>query len=226
MEAGLPAEPNVFQARLRAAGVVGVLRAPNARIAVEAARAAVRGGLRALEVTFTIPGAEKVLRELQASLPGTVFLGAGTLMTPPQVRAAVKAGARFLVSPHLDEDLHAAALELNVPYVPGVITPTEVARARVLGVPLVKLFPIGSSGGAAYLKDLLGPFPDLRAIVTGGVAPAEVPAYLRAGAVAAGLGAHLFPPRALQDGDWPDVERCTLRALAAANERGEAREDA
>lgn len=202
-------------AALREAKVVGVLRAPTAQAAVEAALAAARGGLRAVELTFTTPGVLEALRELRERLPA-VLLGAGTVLGAREAEAAAGAGAAFLVSPHLGEDVLELCRARGVPYVPGVLTPTEVVRARALGAEVVKLFPAGSSGGIPYLKDLLGPFPDLQVMATGGIKPAEVPAYLRAGALAVGLGSNLFPRAALEAGDWAAVETATRQALAEA----------
>lgn len=197
---------------LAQARVVGVLRAPSASSAIEAAQAAVRGGLRALEVALTTPGALEALRTLRTRLPGYVRLGAGTVMDTEQGRLALEAGAEFLVSPHLGEDL----LALGVPYVPGVLSPSEVVRALRLGATVVKIFPAGSSGGVAYIKDLLGPFPGLKILATGGIQPDEVPAYLQAEVLAVGLGSNLFPKSALEQGQWAAVETTTRQTLAAA----------
>ncbi|MDX2008109.1 MAG: bifunctional 4-hydroxy-2-oxoglutarate aldolase/2-dehydro-3-deoxy-phosphogluconate aldolase [Meiothermus sp.] len=204
---------------LRHARVVGVLRASSPEAALQASLAAVRGGLKALELTFTTPGAPEVLGQLsRLGLP--VLLGAGTVMNATQGEAALEAGAQFLVSPHLDEDLLALSRASGVPYIPGVLTPGEVQRALSLGAQILKIFPIGSSGAAAYLKDLLGPFPRLRALVTGGVSPAEVPLYLRTGALAVGLGSNLFPGPALDGGLWGSVEQATRAALGEARGAG------
>jgi len=215
----LPAEARSSPAispLLRAGGVVGVLRAADAASAVQATLAAVRGGLRAIELTFTTPGVTDALRELQARLGPGVALGAGTVLDARQAHEAIEAGAQFLVSPHLGEDVLEVALEAGVPYLPGVLTPTEIVRAQVLGAGMLKVFPAGSSGGVAYLRDLRGPFPDLQVMVTGGITPAEVPAYLGAGALAVGLGSNLFPGEALRAGDWAAVERATREALVQA----------
>lgn len=201
---------------LRRAGVVGVLRAPSAESAVQASLAAVRGGLKAIELTFTTPDLGAALHQLSRELPARVLLGAGTLMTAEQAHEAIDAGAAFLVSPHLGEDVLQVAQQRSVPYLPGVLTPTEIVRATRLGAKIVKIFPAGSAGGPAYLKDLLGPFPELQVMVTGGIQPAEVSQYRQTGALAVGLGSNLFPRTALQDGDWAEVERATRQALREA----------
>ena len=207
---------NELPRHLREMGVVGVLRAPSATSAVAGSLAAVRGGLRAIELTFTTPDVGAALRQLKAELPDGVLLGAGTILNAQQAHEAIDAGAAFLVSPHLGEDVLEVSKAAGVPYLPGVLTPTEIVRARRLGAEVVKIFPAGSAGGAAYLKDLLGPFPDLQAMVTGGIQPAEVGTYRNAGALAVGLGSNLFPKAALQNGDWDAVEAATKAALAQA----------
>ncbi|GEM46302.1 bifunctional 4-hydroxy-2-oxoglutarate aldolase/2-dehydro-3-deoxy-phosphogluconate aldolase [Deinococcus cellulosilyticus] len=201
---------------LQQAGVVGVLRASSADRAVHATLAAAKGGLKAIEVTFTTPDAASALQQLREQVPQGFLLGAGTVMDAEQALQATSAGARFLVSPHLGTDVLEVALEHGVPYVPGVITPTEIQRAMRLGVEVVKLFPIGSSGGLGYLKDLLGPFPDLKCMVTGGVGPEDVVQYRTVGALAVGLGSNLFPKVAVETGDAAAVTAATRQALQAA----------
>lgn len=184
--------------------VVGVLRADDSTRALELARAAIRGGLQALEVTCTVPDAATVIATLRLEKP-SCLIGAGTVLSPAQAREVIHAGAAFLVSPHFGTDILEIARADNVPYIPGVLTPTEVAAALSAGCEIVKIFPIARAGGVAYLRDLRGPFPQLKALVTGGVRSAEVSAYLQAGALSVGLG-ELFT------GDLIEVETRT-RAL-------------
>lgn len=197
---------------LHAARVVGVLRAATPEQAVHAARAAVRGGLRALELTFTTPGVAGALAELRGELAGRVLLGAGTVLNAAQAAEALEAGAAFLVSPHLGEDVLEVARAAGVPYLPGVLTPTEAVRALTLRAPAVKLFP-ARLGGPAYLRDLRGPLPELQVMATGGIELHEVGDYLAAGALAVGLGGQLFPAAALRAGDWKVVEVAVREAL-------------
>ena len=211
MVVGLDVE--VFLQKLRAARVVGVLRANGAEASIGAALAAARGGLTCLEITYTTPDAARAIRALRDQLPRDVLIGAGTVMNADQAREALDSGADFLVSPHLGERVLELALERNAIYVPGAITPTEIARALELGAQVLKLFPIGSSGGRAFLKDLLGPFPQLKVMVTGGVTPKEVSGYIQTGALAVGLGSNFFPKAALENGDWAGVEAATRAAL-------------
>ena len=146
-----------LRAELAARGVVAVLRAGSAERAVAAARALAAGGVTAVEVTFTVPDAPGAIAELAAD--ESLLVGAGTVLTPDQADAAVRAGARFLVSPGLDDQVLDAAERLGVPALPGVFTPTEVARAA-RRCSLMKLFP-ASLGGPTLLAALRGPFPDL-----------------------------------------------------------------
>jgi 2-dehydro-3-deoxyphosphogluconate aldolase/(4S)-4-hydroxy-2-oxoglutarate aldolase len=167
--------------------VVGVLRRPTPEAALEAARAAIRGGLEALEVTCTIPDAAQVVRVLVAEQRSCV-IGAGTVLGADQATDLIQAGCRFLVGPNLEPDVLEVARAAEIAYIPGVLTPNEIARALRLGVEVVKLFPITSVGGVQYLRDIRGPFPTLRCMVTGGVRGDQVQSYLEAGALSVGLG--------------------------------------
>ncbi|AFZ69472.1 bifunctional 4-hydroxy-2-oxoglutarate aldolase/2-dehydro-3-deoxy-phosphogluconate aldolase [Deinococcus peraridilitoris] len=198
---------------LRKARVVGILRADDAQSARLAAHAAVRGGLTSIELTFTTPGAAEAIRSLRTELPAGISIGAGTIMTPQDANDAVEAGAEFLVSPHLDAEVAATARQAQVMYIPGTLTPTEIVSAIRWGAPIVKIFPAGSAGGTQYLRDLLGPLPQLKALVTGGIKPTEVPGYLHAGALAVGLGSNLFPREALRAHDAHAIEHATRAAL-------------
>lgn len=176
--------------------IVGVLRARSASIAYEQAVAAFEAGLSTVEVTFTVPDAHEVIRALRRVVSGKSSVGAGTILTVAQAEAAIEAGAEYLVSPHLGVRIAEAAAAAGCPYVPGVSTPTEVCAAHEAGLSVVKLFPIARLGGTAYLGDLLGPFPDLRAMVTGGVTAEDVSAYFAAGATAVALGSVFGPTTA------------------------------
>ena len=151
-----------------------------------------------------MPDAVRVIRALRFEGTGC-SIGAGTVLSATQAREVIHAGADFLVSPHFGPDILEIARTGNVPYIPGALTPTEVAAVLSAGCEIVKIFPIARVGGVAYLRDLRGPFPQLQALVTGGVTSAEVSAYLQAGALSVGLG-ELFT------GDPIDVETRT-RAL-------------
>jgi 2-dehydro-3-deoxyphosphogluconate aldolase/(4S)-4-hydroxy-2-oxoglutarate aldolase len=199
--------------RLADAKVVGILRVQSADAAVQAGMAAANGGLKAIEVAFTTPNAALAIRQLREQLPPDVLLGAGTVMTADNAKKALDAGALFLASPHLNEAVLEASLSAAAHYIPGVLTPTEIARALALGAAMVKIFPIGALGGIDYLKDIFGPFPDLQVMATGGVAPGDVLGYLQAGARVVGLGSKFFPAAELQRGDWAGITASTRSAL-------------
>jgi 2-dehydro-3-deoxyphosphogluconate aldolase / (4S)-4-hydroxy-2-oxoglutarate aldolase len=214
MVVGLPAE---VLWGLEAARVVGVLRTNSSQAAVATALSAVRGGLRAIELTFTTPKVETALDELRQKLPEGVLLGVGTVLNLTQARTALQAGAKFLVSPHFSPKLLEFATSQNVLYLPGVMTPSEMVTAQEMGALALKLFPAESSGGIRYLQDILSPLPHLKLMATGGIQPQQTAGYLKAGAIAVGLGGQLFPKIAIETGDWQAVENATRSALEAAN---------
>jgi 2-dehydro-3-deoxyphosphogluconate aldolase/(4S)-4-hydroxy-2-oxoglutarate aldolase len=191
-------------AALADAGVVAVIRAPSAGTAVAAAEAVAAAGVRAVEITFTTPDALTAIRRL-ASRDG-LLVGAGTLTEPAQAAAAAAAGARFLVSPGIDDGVVDAMRATGLATLAGAYTPTEVMRARRLGVTAVKLFPAGI-GGIGLLRALREPFPDLAVIPTGGVTPENLGEWLAAGALAVGAGGALCPAAAVRAGDFGEVTR-------------------
>lgn len=200
-----------LQTELAERGILAVLRAGSAERAVSAARALAQGGVTAIEITFSVPDAPVAIAELATD--ESLLVGAGTVLSPDQVDAAVHAGARFVVSPNLDEQVLDAAERRGVPAVPGVLTPTEVARAA-RRCSLLKLFP-ASVGGPALLAALKEPFPGLAFVPTGGVTAAGVGDWLRAGAVAVGAGGDLCPREAIEAGD-AELLRARARSYAGA----------
>jgi len=174
-------------------GLLAVVRGESRSAALEVVGALVEGGVVGIEITFTTPEAPRVIRDLDAEYGDDILLGAGTVITREQVDRAAEAGSAFLVSPGCDPELLPAMLETGLLVLPGVLTPSEVMLARRLGAPAVKLFP-GSSGGPSYLKALLGPFPDVSFVPTGGVSVDNVRDWFSAGALAVGAGSALAPP--------------------------------
>lgn len=168
-------------------GVVGVLRSASPDAAIALGGAAIEAGLGCVEITWTTPDAKRVVAELRSRYAEASF-GAGSVFTSDQVEEARAAGAEFVVSPHASRTVAAACREAGLPYVPGTATPSEVVLGTEIGHGMVKIFPVTQLGGVAYLKALLGPFPELRAMVTGGVGIDETPAYLEGGAALVGLG--------------------------------------
>jgi 2-dehydro-3-deoxyphosphogluconate aldolase / (4S)-4-hydroxy-2-oxoglutarate aldolase len=205
--------PDLFIPLLREARASAILRCPARETARSAMEAAVRGGFRIVEFTLTIPGALDLLEEF-AGRPGLV-VGAGTVLTAEEGRAAVRRGARFLVSPVLDPVVIAAGLELGVAVMPGCHTPTEMLAAHRAGAPLQKLFPAPGLG-PAYVKACLGPLPFLRIVPTHGVDAGNARAWLDAGAFAVGFTHALFEADDLQAGRFDRIEeraRTLLRSI-------------
>jgi 2-dehydro-3-deoxyphosphogluconate aldolase/(4S)-4-hydroxy-2-oxoglutarate aldolase len=185
--------------RLRASRVAAVIRADDAASAVAVAEAVAEGGVTAVELTYTTPEAGDAIARVRSRLGRDVLVGAGTLTNREQVAEATAAGADFLVTPHLDHALLEAMLASGVLALPGVFTPSEVASALAHGAAAVKLFP-ATSGGTPHLRALFGPFPGIKVVPTGGIALADVTAWLDAGAWAVGVGGKLAPAR-LEDED-------------------------
>ncbi len=147
-----------------------------------------RGGVTGIEITYSTPDVPRVLARRRASAHGDgVLLGAGTIRTPEHAREAAAAGAEFLVSPGLDDEVIGAMLATGATTMGGALTPTEVMRAVKLGVDVVKVFP-ASLGGPAYVKSLRGPFPDVPFMPTGGVNAGNVADWFAAGVIAVGAG--------------------------------------
>jgi Entner-Doudoroff aldolase len=175
--------------------------------------AAIRGGFRVVEFTLTTPGALDHIASFSAR--PDVLVGAGTVLTEGDARAAVAAGATFLVSPVVDESVISAAIRLEVAMMPGTSTPTEMLRAQRAGAQLQKLFP-GPAGGPAFVKACLGPLPGLRIVPTGGVDGDNAKDFLAAGAWAVGFVAPLFPESDVAGGRYDVIEeraRTFLRNL-------------
>jgi 2-dehydro-3-deoxyphosphogluconate aldolase/(4S)-4-hydroxy-2-oxoglutarate aldolase len=168
-----------------------ILRATNADVGRQAMQAAIDGGFRILEFTLTTPNALELIEEF-ASRPGLI-VGAGTVLRPDQAEAAARAGARFVVSPVVDEGVIHRAHHLGMAAMPGTHTPNEMVAAHRAGAPLIKLFP-APAGGPAYLRSVLAPLPFLRIVPTNGVDESNAAEWLRAGAWAVGFVASLFDP--------------------------------
>ena len=191
---------------------VAIIRTGDHDVARDAMSAAIEGGFRVVEFTLHCPRPFELI-EFFAKQDGIV-VGAGTVMQPDDVRRAIEAGASFIVSPILDEDVVGAAIEHGAVAMPGVRTPTEMVRAHRMGAAVQKLFP-APANGPAYIRAALGPLPFLRLVPTSGVTPENVVQYIDAGVYAVGFVAPLFPPKVLADRDYIEVERLAREALAA-----------
>ena len=201
--------------RLRATGVVPVLRAASPEAALLIAAALVAGGMDVLEITMTVPGAADVIAAVGARWGRDVLVGAGTVTTVTELDAALAAGARFIVTPAVVRDVIAAAIRQGVPTIGGALSPTEILETHRAGADIVKVFPTGAVGGPGYIRALKGPFPEIPLMATGGVTLESVPKYFDAGVDAVGAGGELISRMAITSGRY-DVITDTARAFIAA----------
>ena len=195
------------------APVIPVLSLEDAGSAPALARALVAGGLGALEVTLRTPAALPAIEAMAKAVPEAV-VGAGTLLTPRDVRSAKDAGARFGVSPGATDRLCEAAEDAGLPLLPGVATPSEAMRAAERGLEVLKFFPAEPSGGVATLRSWAGPLPRLRFCPTGGITPETAPAYLALTNVICLGASWVAPPAAVAAGDWARIESLARQAAA------------
>jgi Entner-Doudoroff aldolase len=189
-----------------------ILRTDRTDAARRAMRAAVEGGFRIVEFTLTVPDAVELIREFAAD--ERLIVGAGTVLSDDAAAEAVAAGARFLVSPVVDESVIRAARSLGVAMMPGCMTPTEMLRAHRAGAPLQKLFP-GQATGPAWVKQTLGPLPFLRIVPTSGVTLENAADYLAAGAWAVGFVNSLFDPADIAHGRFDAIRQRAVRMIEA-----------
>jgi len=193
-----------------------VIRTATAEQAIEAGRACLRGGIRLLEVTLTVPGALGVVSALGREAGALV--GVGSVVDPAQVREAAQAGARFAVSPHFDPEILAEAKARGLLSSMGGVTATEAMTCHRAGVDVIKIFP-ATAFGPAYLKALREPLPFLRLMPTGGVDESNLVAWLDAGAAGVGLGGSLIDKQSVASGDFRAVEERARRVACFTNAR-------
>jgi 2-dehydro-3-deoxyphosphogluconate aldolase/(4S)-4-hydroxy-2-oxoglutarate aldolase len=192
-------------ARIIDTGVVAVLRAPSGEILADVAEALLAGGVEAIEVTFTVPGAHRVIEEVADRLGDKILLGAGTVLDSETARVALLAGAEFLVAPTVNLDVIRLCHRYDKVVMPGALTPTEVLAAWEAGADIVKVFP-SDLGGPNYLKALRGPLPQIRLMPTGGVNLQTAADFLKAGACALGIGGSLVESAAVAGRDMQRIE--------------------
>jgi 2-dehydro-3-deoxyphosphogluconate aldolase/(4S)-4-hydroxy-2-oxoglutarate aldolase len=195
-------------------GIVPVVRAPSAETAVRAVQAIYEGGIRAAEITMTVPGALRALERVADALGDKIVLGAGTVLDAETVRAAMLAGAEFFVSPGLKLATIEMARRYSKVSMPGALTPTEVLAAWDAGADIVKIFPCGNVGGPKYIKALKAPFPHIEMIPTGGVNLETAGEFLKAGACAVAVGAELVDAKSLKEGRYDVITERARQFLA------------
>jgi len=206
--------PEAFVEQFGREKASAILRTNDQEKAAKAMEAAIRGGFRIIEFTLTIPGVFELVQDF--SKRKGLVVGTGTVMDAAQAQQSVESGARFLVSPVVDEKVISAAKELGVAAMPGTHTPTEMLQANRAGAQLCKLFP-SPSGGPGWVRSVLAPMAFLKIVPTNGVDEHNAGDWISAGAFAVGYVAPLFVPVDIAAGNWDAIEEQARRCLAAVN---------
>jgi 2-dehydro-3-deoxyphosphogluconate aldolase/(4S)-4-hydroxy-2-oxoglutarate aldolase len=190
--------------KVKELGLLAVIRGPSPELTVKMVEALVAGGVLGIEITYSTPQAEDVVRTLSAQFGSRILLGMGTLTKPEQASSASAAGAGFLVSPICQTELIQAMIGSGLLTMAGALTPTEIFHAYSLGTDVVKIFP-GSLGGPSYMKAIRGPFPNIPMMPTGGVNDSNLAEWFSAGAIAVGAGSELCPPQLAREGKFDQI---------------------
>src|SRR5512137_910778 len=190
--------------KVKELGLLAVIRGPSPELTAKMVAALVAGGVLGIEITYSTPNAEEVVRTLASQYGDRILLGMGTLTKPEQAARAKQAGAHFLVSPICEPTLVKSMVASGLLTMAGAFTPTEVVQAYNLGTDVVKIF-LGSLGGPAYVKALKGPFPYIPMMPTGGVSAANAADWFAAGVVAVGAGSELCPPDLAKAGKFDEI---------------------
>ena len=200
-------------AAIERAGVVAVIRMKDPKALASVVEALVAGGVHVLEITMTVPGAVELIRKIGATLPPGFLLGAGTVTDAVAANDVIDAGAAFVVSPVLRTDVIAACHGRGIPALPGCFSPTEILTAWDAGADIVKVFP-ATALGPGYFKDVRGPMPDVKLMPTGGVSIENAGDWIRAGAVAVGVGGALLDSAAIASGNFSVITANATRIVA------------
>jgi 2-dehydro-3-deoxyphosphogluconate aldolase / (4S)-4-hydroxy-2-oxoglutarate aldolase len=190
--------------RMLDAGIIAVVRSPDSHQLVNVAKALAEGGVPVMEITFSVPNALEVIQQVRQELGDQVLLGAGTVLDSETARAAILAGAEFLVSPTLNLDVIRLCRRYDKAVLPGAFTPTEILAAWEAGADVVKVFPADVLG-PAFFKALRGPLPQIRLMPTGGVDLNTAAEFLKSGACCLGIGGQLVEPKAVAAGDFKRI---------------------
>ncbi|MGI6701812.1 MAG: bifunctional 2-keto-4-hydroxyglutarate aldolase/2-keto-3-deoxy-6-phosphogluconate aldolase [Christensenellales bacterium] len=197
--------------KIKESGLVAVIRAATPDEALKITRACIEGGVSAIELTFTVPGAENIIQALIKECSGGIIIGAGTVLDPETARIAILKGAEYIVSPSVNLDTIKLCNRYRVPVMPGVMTPTEAVTALEAGADILKIFP-GGLFGPKVIKDFKGPLPQADFMPTGGVTVENAAEWIKAGAVALGAGS------ALTAGSYEDVVNRAKAFISAIKE--------
>lgn len=204
--------------RMVSEGLIPVIRVSSAAEAIDVAHAIKEGGVTLIEITMSVPGAIDAIKELTKKYKDDIIMGAGTILDPETGRAALLAGAQFIVTPVLNLDLIQLAHRYSAVIVPGAMTPTEILTAWNAGADMVKVFPAAQLGGPEYIKALRGPLPQILYVPTGGVNLQNAGAYIKAGATALGAGGELVDKKAVKEKKFNIITENTRAFLKTIRE--------
>jgi 2-dehydro-3-deoxyphosphogluconate aldolase/(4S)-4-hydroxy-2-oxoglutarate aldolase len=196
-------------------GIVPVVRTTTADAAIRSIEAIFRGGVRAAEITMTVPGAIRALEKVADQFGDSIMLGAGTVLDPETARACMLAGAQFFVTPSLNLKTIEIARRYSKVICAGALTPTEVVTAWEAGADVIKIFPADAVGGPKYIKALKGPLPQVEMIPTGGVNLNTAADFLRAGACAVAVGGELVNAELIRSDNYDEMENRARQFLGA-----------
>ena len=202
-----------WQAILQEQKAIAVIRSPELTIGLGMAEAVAAGGIKLIEVTWNSQQPQELISQLRARFPHCI-IGAGTILNNSQLQEAIACGAQFLFAPHFEPQLLRNAIAHNIPFVPGVLSPTEIVHAWQAGATACKVFPIKTVGGAEYIKSLQGPLGQIPLIPTGGVTIDNARLMLDAGAIAVGLSSNLFLPALVREQNWQAITHRTQSLIA------------
>jgi 2-dehydro-3-deoxyphosphogluconate aldolase / (4S)-4-hydroxy-2-oxoglutarate aldolase len=206
---------NLWLQLLKQHKAIAIIRGAQMDLAYQMAHAVAAGGMNLIEITWNSDRPARLITQLRAELPNCT-IGVGTILNLDQLQQAVLAGAQFAFAPNLNCDLLKTCLtSYEIPFVPGVFSPSEIVSAWQLGATAVKIFPIKSLGGAEYIKCLQGPLEEIALIPTGGITVDNARIMLEAGAIAVGISSDLFPQKAIALQDWSSI---TIRTKYLLNQ--------
>ena len=199
--------------------IVGIVRLNDSSNLVDLARVLQDAGVNFLEITLTTPNAFEAIEKINQTLDDDFYVGAGTVTTLDLAEKAIKSGAKFIVSPNFKKEVIEVSHLNSIPAMPGCLSPTEIFQAHEAGADIVKIFP-SSLGGTAYLKEIRGPFPDIKFMPTGSIAPEMIAEYLKVGAFCLGIGTSMIKPDDVYQKNWKNITESITQVQMKINSVG------
>ncbi|MDF2962716.1 MAG: 2-dehydro-3-deoxyphosphogluconate aldolase [Paenibacillus sp.] len=195
--------------------IIAIVRGVEEQHITGVAQALLEGGVRVMEITLNTPGAAKMISQLQEQFGGEMYIGAGTVLDIEDTKKAIEAGASYLVTPNMEEEVIRYAAEQGIPIFPGAMTPTEIVKAWKAGATAVKIFP-GASLGIGYIKELQGPLNHIPMVAVGGVSEDNIAQFMQAGCYGVGIGGSLVNLKEIAAGNYGWVRDKASRLAANA----------